>query len=272
MADDKDEYSDEYQFADLDVISPDASDEDAGSSEAAGAEKKQFDGGGRKDIRRNALIVVGIVIVIMLIYEFWGMFSSKKTTDAETTTVPPITTATPQPTPIQPPVTAPVQPITPPPTAPVQAGPDNTQITQKLSALEISQQNLRSEVNALNDQLSGISSNVNELTTKIADLNQMLTNLAAKVDQQSNQIAILTTRTAPKPVPRIVHRGPPRPVFYIQAVIPGRAWLIATNGSTLTVREGSQIAGYGVVKLIDARQGRVITSSGQVIRFSQQDS
>ncbi|STX37654.1 type IVB secretion system protein IcmG/DotF [Legionella feeleii] len=271
MADDKDEYSDEYQFADLDVISPDSSDGDAGSSEAAGAEKKQFNSGGRKDIRRNALIVVGIVIVIMLTYEFWGMLFSGKTTDAETTTVPPITTATPQPTPTQPVVTAPVQPVTPP-TPPVQAGPDNTQITQKLSALELSQQNLRSEVNALNDQLSGINSNVNELASKIADLNQMLTTLAAKVDQQSNQIDILTTRTAPKPVPRIVHKGPPRPVFYIQAVIPGRAWLIATNGSTLTVREGSQIAGYGVVKLIDARQGRVITSSGQVIRFSQQDS
>ncbi len=208
----------------------------------------------------------------MLIYELWGAFFSKKTTDTEATTVPPITTATPQPTPTQPPVTVPVQPVAPPPTTPVQSGLDNAQITQKLSALEVSQQNLRSEVNALNDQLSGISSNVNELTTKITDLNQMLTTLAAKVDQQSSQIAILTARTAPKPPPRVVHRGPPRPVYYIQAVIPGRAWLIATNGSTLTVREGTQIAGYGVVKLIDARQGRVITSSGQVIRFSQQDS
>lgn len=266
--DDKEEYGDEYQFADLDVISPDSSDGDEGSSGEASPAKKQSEGG-RKDIRRNALIVVGLVILAMLIYEFWGVFFSKKT-DADTTTVPPITAAPPQPTPIQP-VTTPVQPVAPP-TTPIQAGPDNSQITQKLSALELSQQNLRSEVTALNDQLSGINTNMNELTTKITDLSQMLTTLAAKVDQQSNQIAILTTRTAPKPVPRVVHRGPPPRVYHIQAVIPGRAWLIATNGSTLTVREGTQIPGYGVVKLIDARQGRVITSSGQVIRFSQQDS
>ncbi|HAF87135.1 MAG TPA: type IV secretion protein IcmG, partial [Legionellales bacterium] len=60
--------------------------------------------------------------------------------------------------------------------------------------------------------------------------------------------------------------------YYIKAVIPGRAWLIAANGSTLTVSEGTNIKGYGMVKLIDSTQGRILTSSGRVIRFSQQDS
>jgi intracellular multiplication protein IcmG len=266
MADDKDEYSDEYQFADLDVMSPD-SETDESSSEAVNSEKKQF-GGGRKDVRRNALIVIGIVIAVMFIYEFWGLLFSKSTTADKTMVPPPVATAIPKPTPK--PVITSVQPA--PSTTPAQPSPDNSQITQRLSALELSQQSLRSEADVLNNQLSGIGTNVDELTAKIADLSQMLTVLAAKVDQQSNQIVTLTTRIAPKSVPRIVHRGPPKSVYYIQAIIPGRAWLIAVNGSTLTVREGTQIAGYGVVKLIDARQGRVMTSSGQVIRFSQQDS
>jgi intracellular multiplication protein IcmG len=60
--------------------------------------------------------------------------------------------------------------------------------------------------------------------------------------------------------------------YNIQAVIPGRAWLIATNGATLTVSQGTAIPGYGIVKLIDPVQGKVTTSSGQIIRFSQEDS
>ena len=61
-------------------------------------------------------------------------------------------------------------------------------------------------------------------------------------------------------------------LYYIQAVIPGRAWLIATNGSTLTVREGSTIPGYGIVRKIDPNLGKVFMSTGKVIRFSQLDS
>ena len=58
----------------------------------------------------------------------------------------------------------------------------------------------------------------------------------------------------------------------MQAVIPGRAWLIANNGSTITVREGTPIPGYGIAKIIDPIKGRVMTSSGKEIRFSQDDS
>jgi intracellular multiplication protein IcmG len=138
--------------------------------------------------------------------------------------------------------------------------------------LEASQQNLSADVSAINSKLNGINTTVNQLNDKIANLNNVLTMLTAKLEQQSSEIAILTERTKPKPVRRVVVRRAAGPMFYVQAIIPGRAWLIATNGSTITVREGTAIPGYGVVKLIDPNQGRVVTSSGQVIRFSQQDS
>ena len=60
--------------------------------------------------------------------------------------------------------------------------------------------------------------------------------------------------------------------YYIQAVIPGRAWLVSSQGLTITVREGTSVPGYGIVKLIDPNQGRILTSSGRTITFSQQDS
>lgn len=265
---DKDEYNDEYQFSDLDVINPDSSGEDEGLVPDDGSSKKQPSG--KKDVKRNALIVIVLIVLAMLAYKFLGSFFSGKNSKPEVTaSVPPISSATPTPIPVQEQPIAPVQTPTP---VIEQPKTDNSQLNQQLSALEMGQQNVRSEVNSLNNQLSGINSNVNELTEKIANLNQMLTSLAAKLEQQSGEIAILTERTKPKPVRRIVLKGPSTPTYYIQAVIPGRAWLIARNGSTLTVREGTLIAGYGVVKLIDPIQGRVITSSGQVIRFSQQDS
>lgn len=269
------EYNDEYQFADLDTIGSDnlGDEEHIASDEEVPPAKKQPQG---KNIRRNAFIAVVIIVLVMLGYKFLGSFFSRKSTTDETI-VPPITAVTPQPQTETPPVTT-SQPATQVQTAPppvtTQPTVDNSQITQKLSTLEMAQQSVRSEMSSMSNQLNGINSNVNQLSEKIANLNRMISLLTAKLEQQSNQIAILAERTKPKPPPvrRASVRGLRAPIYYIQAVIPGRAWLIAPNGSTLTVREGTQIAGYGVVKLIDPNQGRVLTSSGRVIRFSQQDS
>lgn len=264
MADDK--YDDEYEFGDLDALEPESASDETNLSPEQGE---------KKNIRRNALIVVACVVLAMLAYKFLGSFLASETQPQEAS-VPSISSISPQdnvpatPQPIVTPAPTPVPIPTPAPLPSV----DNSQITQKLSALEMGQQTLRSEVVAVNSQLGGINSNVNELSEKITELSQMLSNLASRVEQQSGELAALNERTKPKPIQKVVIRRPtiPRRVYHVQAVIPGRAWLIATNGSTLTVREGTQIPGYGVVKLIDAMQGRVLMSSGQVIRFSQQDS
>ena len=58
----------------------------------------------------------------------------------------------------------------------------------------------------------------------------------------------------------------------LQAIIAGRAWLVCSNGETLTVRQGTQVYNYGEVRYIDAISGQVLTSSGQTITFSQEDS
>ncbi|KTD13336.1 type IVB secretion system protein IcmG/DotF [Legionella jamestowniensis] len=270
--DDKNEYSDEYQFSDLDVISPDTNEETTSSD----AVKKESN----TNIRRNALVAVIVIIIAMLAYKFLGPLFTKKPQSADT--VPSLaTTSTSQPAtlaPQQPQVQTVTPSELPPPvetTPPVtQPTPtvDTTEITQRLSALEVNQQNLRSEMDSLNSQLATINTNLNALATKIAQLNQTLTVIVTRVEEQSKEISVLTIRTKPKPVRKVVIKAPPPPSYFIQAIIPGRAWLIAQNGSTITVREGTQVAGYGVIKLIDSRQGRVLTSSGRVIRFSQQDS
>lgn len=255
---DNDQYNDEYQFADLDAITPSTGDEAEGDGTTNASEPTGVKAGYQtKDIKRNALIVVVAVIVAMLLYKLASSVFSEKKVDVDTI-VPPVTVASPIPSPS-------VVPATPTPTS-------DTNVSQKISALELGQQNMRSDISSVNDQLTSISTTLSTLSAKIAELNGIIVNLSAKVDEQSHEIEQITIRREVKKGHSIKHNSVHYPKYYIQAVIPGRAWLIASNGATLTVREGTLVAGYGMVKLIDPNQGRVMTSSGQVIKFSQEDS
>lgn len=260
--------NDEYEFTDLDALSPDPLEVNDSAETASYANKARATGG--NNIRRNALIAVAVVILAMLSYKFLGSFftTKPKVPDAAVVT-PPI--QQPKPIVVQQPVTQPT-PVVPVET--VKPSVTEQELAQRVSALELGQQSLRSDLNSASEQLSGLNTNITELSDKINHLADAMTALTQRVEEQSTQIELLTERTKPQKV--VVRTSPvkraPLPQYFIQAVIPGRAWLISTNGSTLTVREGTLIAGYGVVRLIDAHQGRVLTSSGRVIRFSPQDS
>jgi intracellular multiplication protein IcmG len=268
--DDKNDYGDEYQFSDLDAIEPEPADETTTSSTAEGYRETN------PNLRRNAIIAIVVIILAMLAYRFLGpVFTKKPPTDL----VPPMSTAqgvtSPETQAVVPPPTQPLSQEMPSvQTQPIQTATSNdiAQMTQRLSVLETNQQTLRAEMDSLNSQLGAINSNINQLTAKISQLNQNFTVLSSKVEQHSREItSIIAVRTKPK-VRHVIIKTPPPPTYFIQAIIPGRAWLIAQNGSTITVREGTRVAGYGVIKLIDSKQGKVITSSGRVLRFSQQDS
>ena len=258
---DKDQYNDEYQFADLDAIGADSGDEGEVAEASSNLAAEASESANKNNIKRNAIIAVGVVIIAMVAYKFVGSFFSEKEMPIKTipTSVPKVV-----PTPIQ------IQSVVPSsnPSVPSADG----KVNQQLSALELGQQNMRSDVSSVNEQLGGISSNVNAMIAKMTELNGIIASLSAKVDEQSHELEQLTIRREAKKMHHVSHKPIHYPKYYLQAVIPGRAWLIAKNGATLTVREGTVIAGYGMVKLIDPNQGRVSTSSGQVIRFSQEDS
>lgn len=266
--------NDEYQFADLDVADPtfgDMGGEPGTPSEAAEAASEKPP---QKDIRRNALIVVVVVVLAMILYKFLGSFFHKDEAaieDSKATAPTQVQAFVPPPaTPVV--VSAPVTPV--PDVSPPAPSPDLSDVNQKLSNLEANQQGLRADVNALTSQLSTVANNINSVDTKVSALNQTLAQLATRMEQQSEELTRFFAQQAkPRPVPVVKRRVvTPQRQYYIQAIIPGRAWLIAQNGSTLTVREGTIVPGYGTVRLIDPNQGRVMMSSGQVIRFSQQDS
>jgi intracellular multiplication protein IcmG len=261
--------NDEYKFAELDSLENDSmenteySDKSTTSMEHSGAEP-------RKNVKRNALIAIGVVVFAMLMYKFVaGMFFGKSTKvpASDTVTTAPLAEVTPPPQPQQPQIQQP-QPVQ---QAVVE---ESNVLKQKVASIEVTQQSVQSEVNSMNQQVGNVNSNVNALNAQISKLNQVIGDLSTQVAKQSEEINVLMERTKPKLIKRIIHVQPSAPqiIYYINAVIPGRAWLIGTNGSTLTIREGSNIEGYGVVKLIDSLQGRILTSSGRVIKFSQEDS
>lgn len=262
-----DQDNDEYKFAELDSLDNDPmNDSAAGHNNNISSGQSQLSG--KKDIKRNALIALGLVIFAMVMYKFIGYMFFSDSTEAVSTkaSVPTVAQVTSQPVPTTVITPVPVQQIQ-------QAAPQvDPEMANKVSAIEMSQQTLRSELSAVSDQVTVINNNINNLNTQIANLNQVISTLSNQMAKQSEVISVLIARTQPKKVKTAVRYVPQRVVYNIQAVIPGRAWLIGSNGSTITVREGTKVAGYGVIKLIDSIQGRVLTSSGQVIRFSQNDS
>jgi intracellular multiplication protein IcmG len=268
--------NDEYKFDEYDSLEGDSGEQEFGPGPGE-QQPEEEPKPPKNDFKRNALIAVGIILAIMLGYRLiGGMFSRGNNATKGTIPPAPITASTPaqqlpvapQPQPIQPEI-APQQPATPP------VAQDNPALIQKVDTIETSQQNLQTQVSSMNEQITNINNNVTNLTTQINRLSQAITDLTTQLNKQSEEINLLMVRTKPKRIRRVVRPFIFREelsIYYINAVIPGRAWLISTNGSTLTVREGTKIPGYGVVRLIDSMEGRILTSSGRVIKFSQEDS
>jgi|GEM_PF-946178 len=264
---DNNQQDDEYQFADLDSMTPEMEDENRefGQSGATNPSPEQAP---KKDIRRNAIIAITLVVLAMVLYKFVGSLFHKDVAAVESSKQ---KTAILQPAPIQP---APIQAVQEQPAPVVSTTPDVSGMTQKLSDMEASQQSLRADFNGLNNQLSTVNDNITALNSKLAALTESLATLTNGMEQQSAELAKIVARQAK---PKRIHVTQsriyaPRIQYAIQAIIPGRAWLIAQNGSTITVRVGTVVPMVGTVRVIDPNLGRVVMSTGQVIRFSQQDS
>ncbi|MCR9192456.1 MAG: DUF3450 domain-containing protein [Gammaproteobacteria bacterium] len=227
-------------------------------------------------ILRTSLLVVSVVVVVSVIYrcssnplseKISKKASSAASTQAKITptisTQPKVTSAAP--------ALAVSQPSIRSKTVEMQSA-----AQEKIAAFEKTQANLQSQIGVLSNQLAGMNTNFSTMMTNLKLLNDQVTQLAQTVEAQSKMTTALNEKIKQRERKVVMNKRPSMPTqvvrYALQAVIPGRAWLISTSGSTLTVREGTKIANYGVVRYIDAKRGRVLTSSGQVIRFAQDDS
>lgn len=256
---DQDEFQDAYEYEDLDMGSEqEPGSEDTQTQETSGS---MLD---RLPVNKEMLVRIGYLalafIVILIIYKvLGGIFRSK----------PPA-----KPVAIQQPILKPAPLVMAP--GPVISSAPSPEITQKLSNLQSSEDKLNNDFASLNNQVTGISSSVGDLSNKVDQLSQAVNLLAAQLAEQSRQITLLTARqhdyVRVKKVSVTNQKVSQKLVYFLQAVIPGRAWIISNAGNTLTVRDGSRVPGYGVIKRIDPNEGRLLTSSGRIIVFSQLDS
>jgi intracellular multiplication protein IcmG len=267
--DDSNQFDDEYQFSDID--------EGGVTFDEPIAEKKQtYIASDNKyassNIKRTVLILIGIVIVALVLYKFMGSFFSgtveKKPTPTPTTsqqTVKKIPD-----TKLTPIVEKPIQkPVIQQPQ--ISLSNANNQLSQRLSALELVSKNARSQLTNVSGNIESLKTNVSELSSQISQLNNTLSSISQQISEQQQELEKLKPKR--KPRKRRAYRTPRIKITYsIQAIIPGRAWLIGSNGTTITVSEGTKIAGYGTVKLIDPHQGKVILKSGRTIEFNANDS
>ena len=134
-------------------------------------------------------------------------------------------------------------------------------------------ENIQSDIKAIRQQNSKI---LNELgkgqfgnQTSIMQINNHLKNLNKKINQVSAELAKLKnvhTKTssnnnnaASSANNQQNHQG-----YFVEAVIPGRAWLQAADGTTTTVSKGDTLPGYGKVKSINSYSGTVKTTRGLI--------
>ena len=261
MAEDE-QYHDDFELADLDGLDKSSTETtEVPAEETQSAADTILQKFKNLNTRKNAMIALSTMVFLIVILRFISGHADQKNDDGKL-----VAAVATNPAPLQAPQVPVQQPMqSPPPVV------DN-KVSQKLSALELTQQSMRDDMNTFNTQLSGINSNMNEMMTKFSEIAKVVANLNAISTAQSQEIERLVTQKVKKHKPKAKVLKAQQSHYYIQAVIPGRAWLVAENGDTITVRVGSPIAKCGVVKMIDPIQGRVMTSSGQIIRFNQADS
>ncbi len=209
-------------------------------------------------VRRNAIIAITGLFTMLAVIKCTSSPSVKKK---------------------EPEVVAPSK-VVAPAVAPVASAPPatvNAMSNTDLDAMRDSQKNLENNLSGINQQVNQLNNQISTLSANNQVLQQQLAELQNKQMLMINAIEKLMVTQKSRPTKKPYHAThrtvmPPHihhVHYYIQAIIPGRAWLINTQGNTITVKVGSKVPNYGVVDNIDPLQGRVITSSGKILRFNQ---
>jgi intracellular multiplication protein IcmG len=126
-----------------------------------------------------------------------------------------------------------------------------TETMQKLN--EFSSQN-----KSLQEQVQSLNTRVVEMENQINRLVQALTRQEKSPDTDS------AAANAGGQDTEAISAGE-KSSYSVQAIIPGRAWLKAENGETLTVTEGDVVKGLGRVTKIDPYDGLVVINTGNKI-------
>lgn len=269
-------------------------DEKEPSPRQAGKEKKtSLSSMSGKDKIVKILMGLGIVVVIYVGLRFMGVFSSGAPTASSNVNKPvvakeepPVNTQTQEvalPAQTAAPSSLTVQGLNPDDTSSVNA-PASDAALKQIADLQAQQKNLVDALNALNqqnqqasDRMQNIERNIGSMENQVMQLNNALQTVITAVKrppmlqrpmattQVSDNTGYSATVTSPMPAKAAMTSS--RISYYVQAIIPGRAWLRDSENRMMTVSKGDMIPGLGAVTAIDPLQGTVSISNGAVIEY-----
>lgn len=119
--------------------------------------------------------------------------------------------------------------------------------TQKVADVMQQNKQLEEEVQKLNASVTSIEARMNQLV-------QLMVKQQADAQQTKEESPVQSASPAAPKLP-----------YTVQAIIPGRAWLRADNGDTLTVTEGDTIKDVGKVTKIDPYDGVIEINTGRKV-------
>jgi len=145
----------------------------------------------------------------------------------------------------------------------------NPQMASQLNQLQRSEQSSEQAIGQLQSNLHQLQTGLQTEANSQAQTNRNINALISQVQLLTKQVHEL--KAAKKPVHKAVHKAKPI-VYHLKAIEPGRAWIMGSNGESDTIAIGNQLKGYGTVEALDTDRGVVLTSSGKVIAYGQDDN
>lgn len=142
----------------------------------------------------------------------------------------------------------------------------STQVQQTLNRVD-------NQVYRQSEAMEVLARAMDKISKKNGDTLQTVSSLEGRLVSLSKQVsslqAKLTAVTTAHDQPSSKKTSLARSVtFYIQAVEPGRAWLLGSNNAMVSVSVGAAIPGYGRVTKIDDERGLIFLDSGEKIGFA----
>ena len=190
---------------------------------------------------KRVLSLIGVIVLVVVVW----YFSSDGTDEVADEKPAPVTITKPvdEPKPV---VEPKVEPVATP--EPVQA------------AVQVP--DMSGEVDQLSSRLNNYDTQMVDVTNSLQQLDSQLQDLTNKIDLLSEAVTKLTPKKKVEKKPQ----GPLK-MFFLRAIIDGRAWIRQGISDNMTVKVGDSVDTYGKVTGIYPEEGMVTTSSGRNIVF-----
>lgn len=152
----------------------------------------------------------------------------------------------------------------------------NPQLIGQLDSIKSHEINASQTVSALKNQLGDINDQLRASNAENMTLRNSVSQLAGEVKllshvvaNNAHQLALAKQKKSTRKKP---HYVAPKITYHVKAVVPGRAWIVGSNGLSYSVAVGDTLPQAGKIRAINADSGELTLSSGKHIGYGANDS